>query len=109
MYAGRAVAVTVTDADAVVRFADASPSPTRARSPTPLTRLSLCARCAESPRAADPVVVVFRGDTIFSVQVGGYWHSPDMVDWKLVVPTGLPIEAYAPAVMVFAARSLTRR
>lgn len=50
--------------------------------------------------AADPVMLVFGGDYyLFASKSGGYWFSPDMVDWTFVKPEGLPIEAYAPAVM----------
>jgi hypothetical protein len=44
--------------------------------------------------------VLFRDDYyLFASKSGGYWHSKDMVDWTFVTPAGLPIEAYAPAVM----------
>lgn len=50
--------------------------------------------------AADPAIVLFHDDYyLFASKSGGYWHSKDMVDWTFVTPTGLPIEAYAPAVM----------
>ena len=53
--------------------------------------------------AADPAIVLF-GDEyyLFASKSGGYWYSPDMVDWTFVKPSGLPIEAYAPAVMAYA-------
>ena len=52
--------------------------------------------------AADPVIVLFGDDYyLFASKSGGYWHSTDMIDWKFVKPEGLPIEAYAPAVMAF--------
>jgi hypothetical protein len=52
--------------------------------------------------AADPVMVLFGDDYyLFASKSGGYWHSKDMVDWTFVTPTGLPIEAYAPAVMAY--------
>ncbi len=52
--------------------------------------------------AADPVIVLFQGDYyLFASKSGGYWYSSDMMDWKFVKPTGLPIEAYAPGVMVY--------
>jgi xylan 1,4-beta-xylosidase len=52
--------------------------------------------------AADPVMVLFGDDYyLFASKSGGYWHSSDMVDWKFVKPEGLPIEAYAPAVMAY--------
>ncbi len=52
--------------------------------------------------AADPVIVLFGDDYyLFASKSGGYWHSTDMIDWEFVTPTGLPIEAYAPAVMAY--------
>ncbi|WP_321473572.1 family 43 glycosylhydrolase [uncultured Paludibaculum sp.] len=51
--------------------------------------------------AADPAIVLFGDDYyLFASKSGGYWHSRDLVDWKFVTSAGLPIEAYAPAVMV---------
>lgn len=52
--------------------------------------------------AADPAVVLFGGDYyLFASKSGGYWYSSDMADWTFVTPHGLPIEAYAPAVMTY--------
>ena len=52
--------------------------------------------------AADPVILLFGDDYyLFASKSGGYWHSADMVEWTFVKPEGLPIEAYAPAVMVY--------
>src|ERR1035441_7409706 len=52
--------------------------------------------------AADPAIVLFGDDYyLFASRSGGYWHSTDMIDWKFVKPEGLPIEAYAPAVMAY--------
>src|SRR5438045_2094357 len=52
--------------------------------------------------AADPAIVLFKDDYyLFASKSGGYWHSTDMIDWKFVKPEGLPIEAYAPAVMAY--------
>ncbi len=52
--------------------------------------------------AADPVIVLFGDDYyLFASKSGGYWRSSDLVDWTLIVPQGLPIEAYAPAVMAY--------
>jgi hypothetical protein len=52
--------------------------------------------------AADPVILLFDDDYyLFASKSGGYWHSSDMVDWTFIKPTGLPIEAYAPAVMAY--------
>ena len=51
--------------------------------------------------AADPTMVVHNGTYwLFPSKSGGYWHSEDMNDWTLVVPTGLPLEEYAPTVVV---------
>ena len=51
--------------------------------------------------AADPTMVVHNGTYwLFASKSGGYWHSTDMNDWTLVVPTGLPLEDYAPMVVV---------
>jgi hypothetical protein len=50
--------------------------------------------------AADPAIVLFGDDYyLFASKSGGYWHSADLIEWKFVKPDGLPIEAYAPAVM----------
>ena len=51
--------------------------------------------------AADPTMVV-HGSTywLFPSKSGGYWHSEDMNEWTFVEPTGLPIETYAPMVVV---------
>jgi xylan 1,4-beta-xylosidase len=56
-------------------------------------------------QAADPLVVL-HGDTyyLFASRSGGYWHSPNLRDWTHVVPTGLPLEAYAPAVLALDGR-----
>ena len=52
--------------------------------------------------AADPAVVLFGGDYyLFASKSGGYWYSSDMAAWAFVTPRGLPIEAYAPAVMAY--------
>jgi xylan 1,4-beta-xylosidase len=52
--------------------------------------------------AADPVILLFKDEYyLFASKSGGYWHSTDMLDWKFVKPEGLPIEAYAPAVMAY--------
>ena len=54
--------------------------------------------------AADPAIVVFKGEYwLFASKAGGYWHSSDMVNWKRVSKHGFSeqiIEAYAPAVVV---------
>ena len=51
--------------------------------------------------AADPTMVVHNGTYwLFASKSGGYWHSTDMNNWTLVIPTGLPIEDYAPMVII---------
>lgn len=51
--------------------------------------------------AADPTMVLFNNEYwLFASKSGGYWHSTDMKDWKFVAPTGLPLEDYAPTVVV---------
>ena len=37
---------------------------------------------------------------LFASKSGGYWHSSDMNNWQFVSPTGLPLETYAPMVVV---------
>jgi hypothetical protein len=52
--------------------------------------------------AADPAIVLFGDDYyLFASKSGGYWRSADMVEWTFIKPSGLPIEAYAPAVMAY--------
>lgn len=54
----------------------------------------------ESPsrrEAADPTILRWNSEYwLFASKSGGYWHSSDFVHWALVVPSGLPIENYAP-------------
>ncbi len=56
-------------------------------------------------QAADPVVTFFEGNYyLFASKCGGYYVSPDMKDWQLIEPKGMPelaIEEYAPASMVY--------
>lgn len=55
--------------------------------------------------AADPLITLYHGDYyLFASKSGGYWYSPDMRDWTLVVPDGLPLEDYAPAVVTIDGR-----
>jgi hypothetical protein len=50
---------------------------------------------------ADPDMVLYKGEFfLFSSHGGGYWWSSDMKDWHLVIPTGLDLVKYAPAVTV---------
>jgi hypothetical protein len=49
--------------------------------------------------AADPTIVFYRKEFwVFASRSGGYWHSKDLQNWNFVVPTGLPLEDYAPDV-----------
>jgi xylan 1,4-beta-xylosidase len=55
--------------------------------------------------AADPLITLFGDDYyLFASKSGGYWYSPDMRDWTLVVPEGYPLEDYAPAVVTIGGR-----
>ena len=50
---------------------------------------------------ADPVIVRFENEYyLFAARSGGYWHSPDLREWKLVVPTGLPMDDSSPRVLL---------
>jgi xylan 1,4-beta-xylosidase len=54
----------------------------------------------DAREAADPVVVLFKDDYyLFASRSGGYWTSPDLRHWTLIIPTGLDVETYAPAVI----------
>ncbi|HYD52787.1 MAG TPA: family 43 glycosylhydrolase [Gemmatimonadaceae bacterium] len=56
-------------------------------------------------QAADPVIVPHAGRYfLFASRSGGYWHSTDLREWTHVVPEGLPIEDYAPALLVLDGR-----
>jgi hypothetical protein len=87
--------------------APVTPAPVKARGPRTFANpLNLDYRFAlDAPgrrEAADPVIVLFGDDYyLFASKSGGYWRSSDLVDWTLIVPLGLPIEAYAPAVMAY--------
>ena len=51
--------------------------------------------------AADPTIVRFHGEYwLFASKSGGYWRSSDMINWQFIVPSGLPLEDYAPTVAV---------
>ena len=62
-----------------------------------------CALAAKTPyrEAADPTMVVFRGEYwLFPSKTGGYYHSKDLLHWTLVKAHGYDVEKYAPAVVV---------
>lgn len=52
-------------------------------------------------QGADPVMLLI-GNTywLFASKQTGYWHSNDMVNWKMVKPQGLPLNVWAPSVSV---------
>jgi xylan 1,4-beta-xylosidase len=55
----------------------------------------------DAREAADAVIVLFKDDYyLFASRSGGYWTSTDLRNWTLIVPTGIDIETYAPAVVV---------
>jgi xylan 1,4-beta-xylosidase len=55
--------------------------------------------------AADPVITLFNDEYyLFASKSGGYWHSSDLRDWQLVIPEGLPLEDYAPAILILDGR-----
>lgn len=54
----------------------------------------------DAREAADPVMVLFKGDYyLFASRSGGYWTSEDLRTWKLIAPTDLDVETYAPGVI----------
>ena len=60
--------------------------------------------CIDKPsrrEAADPTVVWFKDRYfLFASKSGGYWHSKNLVEWKFIETTQIPIEEYAPAAIV---------
>jgi hypothetical protein len=60
--------------------------------------------CLDTPsrrEAADPSMVLFRGEYyLFVSKSGGYFHSADLIEWDLIVPDDLPLENYAPTAAV---------
>jgi len=51
--------------------------------------------------AADPIIVVFQNKYfLFASKSGGYWYSPDLVDWTFVNPDLPNLEDYAPTALV---------
>lgn len=49
-----------------------------------------------------PATMVVHNGTyfLFPSKSGGYWHTKDLSSWDFVTPTGLPLEDYAPMVVV---------
>ena len=51
--------------------------------------------------AADPTMMVFHGEYwLFPSKSGGYFHSPDLLEWSFVEAHGYPVEHYAPTALV---------
>jgi hypothetical protein len=51
--------------------------------------------------AADPSVILFKGKYyLFLSKSGGYFHSTDLINWKLITTDDLPLENYAPTAVV---------
>lgn len=51
--------------------------------------------------AADPFIVLYKNDYyLFASKSGGYWYSSDLRDWNFVEPQGLPLEDFAPSVLI---------
>lgn len=58
------------------------------------------ADATDAREAADAVMVLFKDDYyLFASRSGGYWTSPDLRNWTLIVPEGIDIETYAPGVV----------
>ena len=60
--------------------------------------------CIEKPsrrEAADPTVVRFKGlFFLFASKSGGYWYSADLAEWSFIETDQIPVEDYAPTVVV---------
>jgi xylan 1,4-beta-xylosidase len=60
--------------------------------------------CLDTPsrrEAADPAIVLFKGEYyLFASKSGGYFHSTDLITWDLIPAPVLPLEDYAPAIVV---------
>lgn len=50
--------------------------------------------------ATDPCIVQFEdGYYLFMSGLGGYYYSSDLIEWKLIGDTNLPMESFAPTVV----------
>lgn len=60
--------------------------------------------CLDQPsrrEAADPTMVLYKDNYyLFASKSGGYYHSNDLLSWKLVTTPLLPFENYAPTAVV---------
>ena len=51
--------------------------------------------------AADPTMVVINGEYfLFASKSEGYWYSSNLIDWTFVQTNQIPVEEYAPTVVV---------
>lgn len=49
----------------------------------------------------DPTIVLFQENYfLFATNAGGYWYSGDLISWKFVTASNLPLEKRAPAAFV---------
>jgi len=60
--------------------------------------------CLDAPsrrEAADPTMVTFKNEYyLFASKSGGYFHSADLIHWDIITSKDLPLEDYAPTVVV---------
>jgi len=60
--------------------------------------------CLDQPsrrEAADPTMVMYNDEYyLFASKSGGYWHSTDLISWDFIRSAELPLEDYAPTVVV---------
>lgn len=60
--------------------------------------------CLDDPsrrEAADPAMVLFKEEYyLFASKSGGYWHSLNLINWDFIATADLPLEDYAPAVVI---------
>jgi len=86
---------------AALSTAPSAAAPTRQQTFCNPMDLPYCFREDDPVRreAADPTLTVFHGEYwLFPSKSEGYWHSKDFIHWEMVIPTGLPIDDYAPDV-----------
>lgn len=51
--------------------------------------------------AADPLITKYKGKYfLFASHSGGYWYSDNMLNWKFIPIKSLPIEYYAPDILI---------
>jgi xylan 1,4-beta-xylosidase len=60
-----------------------------------------CLNAPSRREAADPTMVTFKNEYyLFVSKSGGYFHSTDLIHWNLITSKDLPLEDYAPTVVV---------